>query len=120
MSEAGRRRGARVEIVAIAAALAVSLWAGATLAGVAPHIVSQRGREFTPGEITIKRGESLEIVNDDGDLIHHAYIDADGFSFDSGDQEPGSKVTIPFTKAGMFTVLCGIHPKMKMAVTVQD
>jgi plastocyanin len=60
----------------------------------------------------------VTIVNDDGDLLHHAYIESDQFNFDSGDQEPGSKVDIAFSMAGSFTVLCGIHPKMKLVVRV--
>jgi len=92
-----------------------------TLVGLAagPYIVSQKGREFRPGEMTINRGDVVTIVNDDGDLRHHAYIDADNFKFDSGDQEPGSRTNITFSVAGTFDVLCAIHPKMKLTVHVQ-
>ncbi|MGC1464444.1 MAG: hypothetical protein WA792_01800 [Pseudolabrys sp.] len=61
----------------------------------------------------------MQIVNDDGDLLHHAYIDSDKFTFDSGDQEPGSKTNIVFTVPGTFNVLCAIHPKMKLVVHVR-
>ena len=106
-----------IAVVATAAAL---VGAG-TLVGLAlpQYSISQMGREFHPGEITIKRGETVQIVNDDGDLLHHAYIDSPKFSFDSGDQEPGSKTDITFPVAGDFDVLCAIHPKMKLAVHVQ-
>lgn len=83
------------------------------------YIVSQKGRQFHPSELTIKRGETVEIVNDDGDLRHHAYIKSDSFSFDSGDQEPGSKTDITFPVNGDFNVLCAIHPKMKLVVHVK-
>jgi plastocyanin len=83
------------------------------------YVVSQKGRQFRPGEITIKRGETLQIVNDDGDLRHHAYVDSDQFKFDSGDQEPGSKTNVTFPVAGDFDVLCAIHPKMKLVVHVK-
>ena len=52
--------------------------------------------------------------------MHHAYVDDPEFSFDSGDQEPGAKADIVFTKPGTFDVLCGIHPKMKLVVTVRE
>jgi plastocyanin len=81
--------------------------------------VSQKGREFTPGTLSIKRGQTVQIVNDDMDLLHHAYIDAETFKFDSGDQLPGSKTGIVFSVAGDFKVLCGIHPKMKLLVHVE-
>ena len=99
-------------------ALLIGFW---TLAGVAgaQYIVSQKGREFRPHEITLNRGETITIVNDDADLRHHAYIDADNFKFDSGDQEPGSRTNITFSVAGTFDVLCAIHPKMKLTVHVQ-
>ena len=81
--------------------------------------VSQKGRAFQPGELTIRRGETVQIVNDDADLLHHAYVDSERFTFDSGDQEPGSKADVTFPVAGTFAVLCGIHPKMHMTVIVE-
>ena len=55
------------------------------------YSISQKGREFHPGEISDQARRDDQIVNDDGDLLHHAYIDSPKFSFDSGDQKPGSK-----------------------------
>jgi len=48
----------------------------------------KKGQAFQPGELTIMRGETVQIVNDDGDLLHHAYLESNRFSFDFGDQEP--------------------------------
>jgi plastocyanin len=110
-----RRAEFRAFVMAVILALLGSAaWAALTT----PNQVSQKERTFRPGEISIKRGETVEIVNDDGDLLHHAYVDSERFSFDSGDQEPGSRTDIVFSVAGMFTVLCGIHPKMKLVVHV--
>lgn len=64
-------------------------------------------------------GDTLRIVNDDGDLQYHAYIDSSTFKFDSGDQEPGSTSDITFPVVGTLMVQCGIHPHMKMLVTVK-
>ena len=83
------------------------------------NTVSQKGREFHPAEIAIKRGETISIVNDDGDLLHHAYVDAPAFSFDSGDQKPGSVTPVAFPVTGDFKVLCAIHPKMLLVVHVR-
>ena len=41
------------------------------------------------------------------------------FNFDSGDQGPGSRTNITFPIVGSFTVLCAIHPKMKLIVHVK-
>ncbi|WP_132256042.1 plastocyanin [Methylobacterium segetis] len=82
------------------------------------HLVSQKGRAFQPGSVAIQRGETIVIVNDDSDLLHHLYIESEIFSFDSGDQAPGSRTAVTFPAAGTFQVLCGIHPKMKLNVRV--
>jgi plastocyanin len=105
--------------LAVLCGAAIVIAAG-TLVGLAlpPYAISQKGRQFHPGEIIIKRGETLEIVNDDGDLLHHAYVDSPKFSFDSGDQQPGSRTDITFPTAGDFEVLCAIHPKMRLVVHV--
>ena len=111
-------RSNRLRAVVAAALLApLGASAGSGL-GAALYQVSQKGRAFQPGELTIRRGETVQIVNDDGDLLHHAYVDSERFSFDSGDQEPGSKTDVLFPVAGTFSVLCGIHPKMKLTVRV--
>jgi plastocyanin len=104
---------------AVLSAAAVVIAAG-TLVGLAlpPYAISQKGRQFHPGEISIKRGETLQVINDDGDLLHHAYIDSPKFAFDSGDQQPGSRTDITFPTQGDFEVLCAIHPKMRLVVHV--
>ena len=107
----------RPTTVAVAAVVLAAL---GTMVGAGPqYSISQKGREFHPGEITIKRGDAIQIVNDDADLLHHAYVDSDKFTFDSGDQKPGSITPITFTVAGDFDVLCAIHPKMRLVVHVQ-
>lgn len=88
-------------------------------AGAPVATVSQKGRAFSIGSINLRAGDSIRIVNDDADLHHHAYIDSNAFKFDSGDQEPGQNADITFPVSGVFTVQCGIHPKMKLVVTVK-
>ena len=100
------------------AALLGMVVAGTTFAA-APHVISQAGRAFTPTEVSINRGDTVQIVNDDGDLLHHVYVDSDQMRFDSGDQKPGSRTNIVFGAPGTFTVLCAIHPKMKLTVRVR-
>ena len=102
------------------AALSIGAVLGSAALAAAPsHFVSQKNQIFTPGELTIKRGETVEIVNDDGDLLHHLYVDSKELEYDSGDQEPGAKVDITFPAKGAYDVLCGIHPKMRLTVHVE-
>jgi plastocyanin len=111
--------GMRRPIVILLGAAALPIFGTLAGVGLPQYVVSQKGRVFTPGEISLKRGETLRIVNDDGDLRHHAYIDSDEFRFDSGDQEPGTSTSIDFTVSGDFEVLCAIHPKMRLVVHVK-
>lgn len=110
---------ARSALLAFAVGIGVAglgVWAGHAQS---QNVVSQKGRLFTPSEMTIKKGDAILIVNDDADLRHHAYIESDQFKFDSGDQEPGSQTGVKFPVAGTFDVLCAIHPKMKLTVQVR-
>lgn len=116
------------ELLGFAVLTAVALGAAATFltfkgsGSTAPEpsaSVSQVGRSFSPRELRVKRGDTVAIINDDGELRHHAYIDSASFKFDSGDQEPGSRTDVIFSVPGTFEVLCGIHPKMKLTVTVE-
>ena len=78
------------------------------------HVVVQKGRRFTPAQITINRGESLTFTNED-EFIHQMY--ADGL-FDSDEKNPGENLVQPFNRAGTFEVRCHIHPKMRLVVRV--
>ena len=104
---------------AFAAGAAIST-AGALWAATSQeYLVSQAGRKFNPNDLIINRAETIQIINDDADLLHHIYIESQQMNFDSGDQKPGSRTAITFPTAGDFTVLCAIHPKMKLVVHVR-
>lgn len=102
------------------AAIALGV-AAITSAGQAGKTVTveQKGRMFEPATVEVTVGDTVRIVNNDADLLHHAYVDSETFDFDSGEQEPGTSMDIPFTTPGTFDVLCGIHPKMRLVVTVK-
>lgn len=113
-----RDRVAMLGIVAACLAAAASGW---SLAAYAEDVVqvAQRGRAFQPGELELRRGATVRFVNDDGRLLHHAYAKGDGFSFDTGEQAAGTAVDVRFSTPGTFTVQCGIHPKMRLQVSVR-
>ncbi len=93
---------------------------GAAAASAAATLpVSQKRRTFEPREATIARGDALLFVNDDGQLLHHVYASAPGFAFDIGEQEAGTSVPVAFPVAGSFAVMCRIHPRMLLSVTVR-
>ena len=104
-----------VIMLGTATSLAVASGAIASLPD-ADHVVSQKGKQFGPRDVFLRSGEHITIVNDDANFVHHAYVETAAFVFDSGDIEPGAKTVITFPTEGDFTVLCGIHPKMKLVV----
>lgn len=106
----------RIAALSIAAAALVSA-AVAAFADDANTIV-QAGRAFHPGEITIARGTTLDFANRD-EFIHQIYVDSEGFSYDSEEQQPGQIFHIAFPAAGTFPVRCHIHPKMLLTVHVK-
>lgn len=98
----------------------VAFFTGAGVALSAGEIViSQNNKQFRPGSVTVAKGEPLIIANDDAGTVHHAYVEANAFNFDSGDQNPGSRTKIVFPIKGDYQVLCGIHPDMKLDVHVK-
>ena len=78
------------------------------------HLIVQKGRRFTPAQVTISRGESLTFTNED-EFIHQMYVDG---LFDSEEKNPGENLVQAFPRAGIFEVKCRIHPKMKLVVKV--
>lgn len=81
-------------------------------------IISQKNRTYAPGKVTIKAGETLKIVNDDI-FLHHAFVEGGDMDYDSGSMEEGESSDVTFEKPGQYQVLCAIHPKMKLDVTVK-
>jgi len=80
--------------------------------------ISQHNRKFSPGTVTIARGTTLHIVNDDR-VTHHVYVESPSMNFDSGEQPVGTSVDLRFDHDGLFAVRCAIHPTMRLNVTVK-
>ena len=83
------------------------------------RVILQKGRQYSPADLFLQRGDTLIFVNGDDVAVHHAFIEADRFTFDGGDQEPGTNRALKLTEAGDFVIRCGIHPKMKLTIHVQ-
>ncbi|HYG91715.1 MAG TPA: plastocyanin/azurin family copper-binding protein [Azospirillum sp.] len=87
-------------------------------AAAQPPQIGQRGKRFSLAEVRLKAGQALTIRNDDV-REHNVRYELDGREYNSGIQEPGQSVSVPFTAAGSYHVFCGIHPKMKLHVEVE-
>jgi len=101
-------------LLGIAAALPVAglCWATSLVT------VGQKGLTFSMQQVSVKRGEVVNFLNDDT-TSHNILVSGNGVSLNSGLQRPGVTFSAPFAKPGEYHVTCGIHPKMKMTVAVK-
>lgn len=83
-----------------------------------PVTVTQKSLTFTPNELSLTKGQIVDFVNNDS-TSHNIMIMGDGVNFNGGLQPPGGHVKYTFAKAGSYMVGCGIHPKMKITITVK-
>ena len=80
--------------------------------------IGQKDKEFAPGRVRIRVGESIVIWNNDT-RPHNVRIAHPKMNYISDMQEPGDKLTLPFPTAGTYEALCGIHPNMRLVVEVE-
>lgn len=60
----------------------------------------------------------MQFQNDD-DVTHHIYSSTKGQEFDLETMEPGAKADRAFAKRGRVDIRCGLHPGMRLVVTVE-
>jgi len=96
-----------------------------TLAGVATAacaagivVVRQKDLSFGTANLVVKAGDVVEFDNLDS-TSHNIIVTGDGINLNSGLQQPNVSFKAPMMKKGVFVATCGIHPKMKMTITVQ-
>jgi plastocyanin len=94
------------------------LLATASLAYAAAHrVVGQKGALFSPGKMNVSVGDVVVFKNDDG-VTHHIYSSTKGQEFNLETTAPGQDVRHTFAKAGRVDIRCGLHPGMRLVVTV--
>jgi plastocyanin len=84
----------------------------------AQHAIGQKGRLFRPGALTVKAGDTVTFKNDDT-VTHHVYSSTKGQEFDLETTRPGQDVRRTFAAAGRVDVRCGLHPGMRLVITVE-
>lgn len=100
-------------ILATIAVMSVAAWAAGAV-----HVVDQNKLQFSVTELTIKEGDTVRFTNSDRPA--HNILVTDGTKIlNSGLQQPGDPFDVPFSKKGVYPITCGIHPKMRMTVTVE-
>jgi cytochrome c peroxidase len=84
----------------------------------ATTLVRQVDKQFHPARVRLKAGQTLTISNAD-QRVHNVRIYAPTLDFNSGAQEAGDVVSIPFANSGSFDAFCGIHPAMRLRIDVE-
>ncbi len=118
---AGTRRTIVLAAIAFGAGLAIMLALGGlrhpSAAAEAP-VVEIDNYMFMPDTVTIPVGGSVIWVNHDGD-IHSVAADDTPPTFKSGGLDTDDKFSFTFTKAGVYTYHCSLHPHMIGKIIVQ-
>jgi len=110
-------------LVCLVGGIASWLWTlpgnGVLGAGAAEtHKVIIRDFSFAPAKLTVKVGDTVEFVNEDG-LPHTATKEGAG-GFDTQTLSPRQGAKITFQKAGVFNYGCSIHPSMQAVIEVKE
>src|SRR5215469_13921239 len=103
----------------IALAFVGGIGAGAVALAAAETTITQKGKQFSESEVSIKRGDTIVFVNDDN-VAHNILSMSPGNEFNLGSQPPGASTPVTFDKDGQIFVICAIHPLMKLKVKVAD
>ncbi|MBN8733182.1 MAG: cytochrome P460 family protein [Acidobacteria bacterium] len=85
--------------------------------GAVPNIVMTSYR-FLPNTLTVKKGTTVTIVNEDAPA--HTVTDDFPGGMDSGRMKFGRAITLRFTETGEFNFHCTIHPSMRGKIVVVD
>lgn len=73
--------------------------------------------KFVPGDMTIKKGQTVTWYNDD--QVQHQ-IFSPGGGFNSDHMRYGASFSQKFDKTGDFEIRCSVHPGMRAKVTVTE
>lgn len=82
------------------------------------HVVSQKNKDFTVKELSVKTGDTVHFKNDDP-FFHNVFSLSDAKFFDLGSYPQGGSKAVVFDQPGVVEVECAIHSNMKMTVTVE-
>jgi plastocyanin len=83
------------------------------------QVITQKGRVFSEQSTTVKKGSAVVFFNDDT-VPHNIMSVSKGNEFNLGSQGPGTSTPVTFSEVGDVAVICAIHPRMKMTVTITE
>jgi len=100
----------------LAAVLAFGLGSAAVPAEPKVHVVAIDSMQFSPAEITVRPGDTVEFRN--LDLVPHTVTERDTRWFDSGMIAKGGTLKLVCNEPGLISYRCIYHPSMMGTITV--
>jgi plastocyanin len=95
----------------------LAVLAVAARAGGAPLQVTIDNFAFSPATLQVPVGGAVEWVNNDD--IPHKVVADDHTTFSSKALDTGDHYAFTFTRAGVYSYFCAIHPKMVAKIIVK-
>jgi plastocyanin len=92
---------------------------GNIVALAAAKTILQKGKVFSETEVVIAKGDTITFVNNDT-VTHNVMSKSPGNEFNIGAQSPGTSAPVTFDAIGTATIICAIHPQMRMNVQIKN
>ena len=106
-----------LRLVSVFAAASLTLALGFAVRAGAPNQVSIDNFAFSPATLEVPAGTTVEWTNNDD--IPHKVVADDHTTFNSKALDTGDKFSFTFTKPGVYSYFCSIHPKMVAKIVVK-
>ena len=103
--------------IAGAAALGGCALMGCLAYAAQQHVVTQKRSAFSAKQITVKVGDSVKFVNEDG-YSHNVFSLSEAKTFDLGSMAQGGDRSVTFDKPGTVEIECAVHTDMRMVIEV--
>jgi plastocyanin len=111
-------KGLQMTRFAIATFVLLSLTSVPAILRAEERVVTQKGKTFAPGTLTIKPGDKVVFKNDD-EITHNVFTVSKGMEFNVKAQAPGESTEHVFATEGVAEVRCAFHPRMQLTIVVK-
>ena len=81
------------------------------------HTISQKNAQFSPRFLTVVRGETVDMPNDDN-IVHNVFSFSKAKRFNLGIYPKGKMKSVTFEKCGTIKMYCSIHRNMNATILV--
>ncbi len=115
MATSRREFGARLDALLL---LPLAMSGPARSAGGRTHKIEICNFAFSPAELTIAPGDTVEWVN--ADIVPHTATEQHDAAWDTGELKRGQSGKLTFGQTGTQAYYCAFHPNMKGRIQVRS